>query len=337
MLNQSLPQSKKRISWTDDEDKLLKQFVHKYQNERLGWKKISQSLKKQGYNRNTKACRERFFNHLDNTYNKSELTQLELDKLFELIKIHGNKWTCIAEELNHRTDQDIKNKFYAHVKKVFRRLLKASFQTTESSMITAKLQPLLISSIFCYENEIDQKQIQIQDDMRELFKSLIRQNKSIQIGEKINEETKERVKQISVYLQKENQVYLQNKIIRKQKKLKTKKKHTSSKIKFVYNEFQQQKILNKIQKKQPIFVSALKKLDFQYLDFYANFANAQNQLFQDKIFEQASLCQPYQITSINPFVWQQPSNKTESNYQLEQTSIAYIHSDSYNYSTLWNI
>lgn len=30
--------------------------------------------------------------------------------------------------------------------------------------------------------------------MRELFKCLIRQNKSIQIGEKINEETKERVK-----------------------------------------------------------------------------------------------------------------------------------------------
>ncbi|CAD8123777.1 unnamed protein product [Paramecium sonneborni] len=336
MLNQSFPQSKKRIPWTDDEDKILKQLVNKYQNERLGWKKISQSLKKQGYNRNTKACRERFFNHLDNSYNKSELSQIELDKLFELIKIHGNKWTCIAEELNHRTDQDIKNKFYAHVKKVFRRLLKASFQTTESSTITAKLQPLLISSIFCYDNEIDQKQIQIDDDMKELFKSLIRQNKSIQQGEKLNEETKEKVKQISAYLERENQIYLQNKFIKKENKLKTKTKLNTSKTKFVFNQCQQQKILNRIQKKQPIFVSALKKLDFQYIDFDTNIENAQNQYLLDKINENASLFQQFQIISSTPFYWHKPSSKMESNYQPEVSSIA-IHSDSYNYQTLWNI
>ena len=69
--------------------------MSKYQKERLGWKKISQTLRNLGHDRNTKACRERFFNHLDNSYNKSELSHHELDKLFELIKIHGNKWVFI--------------------------------------------------------------------------------------------------------------------------------------------------------------------------------------------------------------------------------------------------
>lgn len=110
------------------------QFVKKFQKDQLAWKKIAASLKKKGYNRNTKACRERYFNHLDNSYNKSELTDREIDQLFELIKIHGNKWvfsmyiqTSIAEEMNNRTDQDIKNNFYAHVKKIFRRLIKSTF------------------------------------------------------------------------------------------------------------------------------------------------------------------------------------------------------------------
>ncbi|CAD8208358.1 unnamed protein product [Paramecium pentaurelia] len=332
MLNESISQQKKRILWTDEEDKLLKQLVNKYQNERLGWKQISKALRKQGYERNTKACRERFFNYLDISFNKSELTQLELDKLFELVKVYGNKWTCIAEELNHRTDQDIKNKFYAHVKKVFRRLLKASFKTNESSLITAKLQPLLISSIFCQENEMDLKQIHIRDDMKQLFKSLITQNKSIQQGHQINEETREKVKQISSYLEKENQIYLQNKITRKENKLKTKIKQRNQKFKFTYNEIEQQKILNKIQNKQSIFVLPIKTLDFPFMDFNTNFENVYNQIQQSKIFENES---QHQIILSTPFNWQYPSFKIDSFYQPELFSQT-IHSDSYNYQTIWN-
>ncbi|CAD8202475.1 unnamed protein product [Paramecium pentaurelia] len=336
MLNSSIPSSKKRILWTENEDKLLKQLVHKFQNERLGWKKISQSLRKQGYDRNTKACRERFFNHLDNSFNKSELTTHELDKLFELIKIHGNKWTCVAQELNHRTDQDIKNKFYAHVKKVFRRLLKATFQTTESSIITSKLQPLLISSIFCNENEMDHKKINIQNDMKELFQNLIRQNKSISQGEQINDETREKVRQISSYLDKENQIYLLNKITRKENKQLTKNKHNGQKTKIVYDEIHQQQILKKIQKKQPIFLYQQKKLEFTYIDFDTNFENAFNEYQFDKIFENGSLFQQQQIISSMPFNWHQPSIKLDSNHQSELSYIP-ISTYSYNYSTIWNI
>ncbi|CAK65134.1 unnamed protein product (macronuclear) [Paramecium tetraurelia] len=336
MLNQSNPSPKKRMLWTENEDKLLQQLVNKFQNERLGWKKISQSLRKQGYDRNTKACRERFFNHLDNTFNKTELTTQELDKLFELIKIHGNKWTCIAEELNHRTDQDIKNKFYAHIKKVFRRLLKATFQTTESSIMTAKLQPLLISSIFCYENELDQKQILIQNDMKDLFQSLIRKNKSISQGEQIDEETREQVKQITTYLDKENQLYLQNKITRKQNKQIIKTKHIIKKTQFAHNQFQQQQILKKIQMKQPIFVCSQKKLEFPIMDLDTKFQNDFNQFEFDKILENGSLFQPQQIISSVPFQWHQSSYKLELSHQSELSYMA-IQSNSYNYSTIWNI
>ncbi|CAD8197801.1 unnamed protein product [Paramecium octaurelia] len=327
-----LPQCKKRILWTDKEDKLLKQFVSKYQNEKLGWKKISQALRKQGYDRNTKACRERFFNYLDNSYNKSELSQFELDKLFDLIKIHGNKWTCIAKELNHRTDQDIKNKFYAHVKKVFRRLLKASYKTNESSLITAKLQPLLISSIFCCDNENDSKQIDIKDDMKELFKSLIRENKSIKQGEKINEETREKVKQISLYLDKENQQYLQNKITRKANKLKAKTKQTSQKIKNNYSELQQQIILEKIQNKETIFASTKKMLDPPSLDFDTKFQNAYYYIQQSKVSDNE---QQHQIVSHTPFYCQQSSIKIDSFCSPEFFQVQ-IHSDSFNYPTIWN-
>ncbi|CAK66433.1 unnamed protein product (macronuclear) [Paramecium tetraurelia] len=334
MLDLTLPQCKKRILWTEDEDKLLKYFVSKFQNERLGWKMISQALRKQGYDRNTKACRERFFNYLDISYNKSVLSQFELDKLFDLIKIHGNKWTCIAKELNHRTDQDIKNQFYAHVKKVFRRLLKASYktnETTQGSIITAKLQPLLISSIFCHDNEIDRKQIDIKDDMKELFKSLIRENKSIQQGENINEDTREKVKQISLYLEKENQIYLQNKITRKEKKLQEKTKQTNQKIKNVYSEFQQQKILEKIQNKKPIFLSAIKMLDHPSIKFDANFQNSYIYEEQSKNFDNQ---QQHQIISYTPFNYQQ-SYKNDSFYSPDLIQVN-NHFDSYNYPTIWN-
>ncbi|CAD8210639.1 unnamed protein product [Paramecium octaurelia] len=335
MLNQSNPSPKKRMLWTENEDKLLQQLVNKFQNERLGWKKISQSLRKQGYDRNTKACRERFFNHLDNTFNKSELTTQELDKLFELIKIHGNKWTCIAEKLNHRTDQDIKNKFYAHVKKVFRRLLKATFQTTESSIMTAKLQPLLISSILCYENDLDQKQIPIQTDMKDLFQNLIRKNKTISQGEQIDEETKEQVKQITTYLDNENQLYLQNKITRKENKQIIKAKHKIEKTQLAHNQFQQQQILKRIQQKQPIFVCSYKKLEFPIIDFETNLEN-DNQFQFDKIFENGTLFQQYQFISSVPFYWHQPPNKLELSHQSELSYMA-IPSNSQNYSTIWNI
>ncbi|CAD8207114.1 unnamed protein product [Paramecium octaurelia] len=257
----------KRNPWTSEEDQLLRKLVKKYQNERLAWKIISQHLKQNGFNRNTKACRERFSNHLDSAYNKADLTENEIDQLFDLIEVHGNKWTHIAEQLNKRTDQDIKNKFYAHVKKIIRRLIKAAYQTTESSIIIARIQPLLISSIYCHVEEENDKILKIEQEMKVLFKQLIRNNKNIQVGVKVDDQTIEQVKLVMNYLGKQNDIYLKKKITKQAEKVKLKKIKQKRSLKLSQNLKRQSKIIENIIQKKAIFTTnkiKIEKFKFQY-------------------------------------------------------------------------
>ncbi|CAK91080.1 unnamed protein product (macronuclear) [Paramecium tetraurelia] len=251
---------KKRKPWTPQEDKLLKKFVKKYEKERLAWKKISSALKSHGFYRDTKACRERFSNHLDRRYNKANLTDKEIDQLFELIELYGNKWTFIAEQLNNRTDQDIKNKFYAHVKKIIRRLIKVAYQTTESSVIIAKIQPLLISSIYCHDDEDNDKILKIDDKMKVLFKQLIRNNKKIKVGDKVDDQTIDQVKNIMKYLVEQNDKYLEKKVNKQAQKVQIKKLKYKKTFK-VQLGLDQQNIIKKIQEKKPIFTTKNIKIE----------------------------------------------------------------------------
>ncbi|CAD8202423.1 unnamed protein product [Paramecium pentaurelia] len=303
MIKHSISQSKKRISWSKQEDTLLQQFVNMYANQKQGCN--------QGYERNPKDCRERYQNYLDSKFNKTKLTKPEIDKLFELIQIYGNKWTCIAEKLNYRTDQDVKNQFYAIVKKVFRRLLKATLpedQKKKCSKITASLRPMLISNIFCNHQNISQQYINISMNMKELFKNLIIENRSIKLGDQVDETIKKKVQQISDYLGKKNQIYLQNKSLKKTfNKRNIKKSTIKSQFMSSKNEIQQQEIILRILNNQQIFMLNQQNFPLQF------------DMNQDKIFkineDQEQIVAPQYLISRPPFYKLQPSYSNQFDIQ----------------------
>lgn len=51
-----------------------------------------------------------------------QIDHIDLQQLFRLIRVHGKKWSLIAKELPGRTDNAIKNFFYAALRKGLRNL-----------------------------------------------------------------------------------------------------------------------------------------------------------------------------------------------------------------------
>ena len=110
---------KKRILWSEDEDKNLKQLINKYGTS--DWSLISIKM---GKSRSGKQCRERWYNHLNPCMNKDNWTEEEENILFSKHIQLGNKWAEIASFLPGRTLNDIKNHFYSKLRKFIRKILK---------------------------------------------------------------------------------------------------------------------------------------------------------------------------------------------------------------------
>ena len=110
---------KKRIPWSEEEDKLMKQLVNKYGTS--NWTLISSKM---GKSRNGKQCRERWYNQLNPSMKKNNWTTKEENILFSKHMQLGNKWADIASFLPGRTLTDIKNHFYSKLRKFIRQILK---------------------------------------------------------------------------------------------------------------------------------------------------------------------------------------------------------------------
>jgi len=97
--------------WTPEEDLELRRLV-----EQLGekkWAQISSLIK----TKTSKQCRRRWLNHLNMESKKCGWSQQEDLTLVELHRIHGNKWTEIARLIGGRTDNAVKNRYHALVRK----------------------------------------------------------------------------------------------------------------------------------------------------------------------------------------------------------------------------
>ena len=110
---------KKRIPWSEEEDKTMKQLVNKYGTS--NWTLISSKM---GKVRNGKQCRERWYNQLNPSMKKNNWTINEENILFSKHMQLGNKWADIASFLPGRTLTDIKNHFYSKLRKFIRKILK---------------------------------------------------------------------------------------------------------------------------------------------------------------------------------------------------------------------
>ena len=108
------------------------------------WSVVSKELKQQhGFVKSGKQCRERWNNNLSPNVVKDDWTAKEEKILFDLHKIHGNKWSVIAAELKGRTDNSTKNHFYSIVRKNLRRFNKTQ---PANKKINGNIQDLLLDS-----------------------------------------------------------------------------------------------------------------------------------------------------------------------------------------------
>lgn len=120
-------------SWTRLEDEIIVNFVR--ENGTKNWRKLCNLLP----GRIGKQCRERWRNHLDPNINHSPWTPEE-DQL--IIKYHeqfGNKWVQISQMIPNRSDNAIKNRWNATLKKM-------QIESPKLETPQVKLEPLMQSN-----------------------------------------------------------------------------------------------------------------------------------------------------------------------------------------------
>jgi len=100
-----------RGPWTVTEDELLKSWVSKHGAN--SWSACSEQVP----GRNGKQCRERWMNSLNPDVKRGEWTGEEDATILRCYQQFGPKWTLIAQSLPGRTDNAIKNRFYASLRK----------------------------------------------------------------------------------------------------------------------------------------------------------------------------------------------------------------------------
>lgn len=101
---------KARNPWTPKEDLKLTELMKKYGQ---SWAMISSKME----GRTGKQIRDRFLNKLRPNIRYGDWSLEEDELLVSLCKEIGNRWSLIATYLPGRTEGQVKNRFYSHIKK----------------------------------------------------------------------------------------------------------------------------------------------------------------------------------------------------------------------------
>ncbi|OIV90780.1 hypothetical protein TanjilG_15513 [Lupinus angustifolius] len=102
----------KKGPWTPEEDHILITHIQRYGHQ--NWRALP---KQAGLLRCGKSCRLRWINYLRPDIKRGNFSNEEEETILKLHGILGNKWSAIAARLPGRTDNEIKNFWYTHLKK----------------------------------------------------------------------------------------------------------------------------------------------------------------------------------------------------------------------------
>ncbi|CAD8081395.1 unnamed protein product [Paramecium primaurelia] len=95
--------------WSPEEDVMLLQLISQFGKQ---WSKIAKIFQ----NRSGKQCRNRFVNTLDPKLKQHSFTQEEDQLIYEYYLEFGPKWSQISKFIEGRSDNQIKNRFYNHIR-----------------------------------------------------------------------------------------------------------------------------------------------------------------------------------------------------------------------------
>ena len=99
----------KKGHWTKEEDDFILENVKKFSTK---WSRISKIMA----NRTGKQIRDRYLNYLDSNIKKDKFSIEEDKKIKELYIKYGSKWTKISKNIEMRTPEMIKNRFYSFLR-----------------------------------------------------------------------------------------------------------------------------------------------------------------------------------------------------------------------------
>nr|GMD44557.1 myb-related protein Myb4-like [Ipomoea batatas]GMD72156.1 myb-related protein Myb4-like [Ipomoea batatas] len=109
------PAALKKGPWSPEEDRKLVSYIMRY-----GIWNWRQMPKYAGLARTGKSCRLRWVNYLSPDVRRGPFDMEEVAILIHHYQSLGNKWSAIAAQLPGRTDNDIKNFFHTHLKKLLK-------------------------------------------------------------------------------------------------------------------------------------------------------------------------------------------------------------------------
>ncbi|KAL8197959.1 hypothetical protein R6Q57_030010 [Mikania cordata] len=98
-------------AWAAEEDMLLKKCIEKF-----GEGKWHLVPLRAGLNRCRKSCRLRWLNYLRPNIKRGDFDEDEVDLMFRLHKLLGNRWSLIAGRIPGITANDVKNYWNTHVR-----------------------------------------------------------------------------------------------------------------------------------------------------------------------------------------------------------------------------
>ncbi|KAI0509868.1 hypothetical protein KFK09_010465 [Dendrobium nobile] len=147
-----MEQATRKGPWTEQEDLQLVCYVSLFGHRR--WDFIA---KISGLKRTGKSCRLRWVNYLHPGLKHGRMAPEEEHLILELHSKWGNKWSQIAGRLPGRTDNEIKNYWRTHMRKLAQESKKNLLSSSPSSSSTSSASLSIETSINRMENEEEVK------------------------------------------------------------------------------------------------------------------------------------------------------------------------------------